>query len=277
MMRQALRVSRFRFRATFHRRWGGLVAIALLIGLLGGLAMGAVAGARRTQSAYPAFLRSTNPSDLVVPTAVYGLTSTKTGYDPVILRQLAHLPHVERVAASGGLNAAPLRANGTELPPPANTPANFEVSTDASISGLYVDTDRVAIGEGRMLDPSRANELVVSAPVARLFGVHVGSVLHFGFFTNAQEAGPGPSGDQYRPHPYLRMDLTVVGIGEHNNAIVQDDVDAVGSNFALFSPGTGPPARGVLRPGRPRLRSCSTTATATCRPWKRSWRSSTRS
>jgi hypothetical protein len=238
-MRQAVGVARFRFRATFRRRWAGYLAITLLIGLLGGLAMGAAAGARRTQSAYPAFLRSTNPSNLIVPTAVYGLTSTKTGYDPAILRKLARLPHVERVATSGGLNAALLRANGTELPPPADAPANLELSTDASISGLYVDTDRVAISAGRMLDPSRANEFVVSAPVAKLLGLHVGSVLHFGFYTNAEEAAPGPSGDQYRPHPHLRMDLTLVGIGEHNNAVVQDDVDAVGSNFALFSPALG--------------------------------------
>src|SRR5262249_23695665 len=88
-------------------------------------------------------------------------------------------------------------------------------------------------------DASRPNELVVSAPVAQLLGIHVGSVLHFGFYTNAEEATPGPSGDQYRPHPYLRMNVRLVGIGEHNNAVVQDDVDAVGSNFALFSPALG--------------------------------------
>src|SRR5206468_3378990 len=35
------------------------------------------------------------------------------------------------------------------------------------------------------------------------------------------------------------MTLKLVGIGEHNNAVVQDDVDAVGSNFALFSPALG--------------------------------------
>jgi len=60
------RVAWYRFRATFGRRWGGLLAIVLLVGLIGGLAMGAVAGARRTQSSFPAFLRSTNPSDLLV-------------------------------------------------------------------------------------------------------------------------------------------------------------------------------------------------------------------
>jgi hypothetical protein len=238
-MKQAARVARYRFRATFHRRWGGYLAIVLLVGTLGGLAMGSAAGARRTQSAYPAFLRSTNPSDLVLPTAVYGLTSTKSGYDPAILRKLAHLPNVQKVATSGSLNASPLLADGKELPPPGDAPANFELSTDVSISGLYVDTDRVAISSGRMLDPARPNELVVSAPVARLLGIHVGSVLHFGFYSNAEEAAPGPSGDQYRPHPYLRMDVKLVGIGERNNAVVQDDVDALGSNFALFSPALG--------------------------------------
>src|SRR4029077_5105973 len=126
------------------------------------------------------FLRSTHPSNLTVPVALYGLTSKKTGYDAAILSKLAHLPHVERVAASGGLNASLVQPNGKEfIPHEANAPANFELSTDVSISGLYVDTDRVAISAGRMLDPRRANEFVVSAPVARLLGAHAGSVLHF--------------------------------------------------------------------------------------------------
>lgn len=42
------------------------LAIVLLLGLVGGLALGALAGARRTQSSFPKFLRSTNPSDLFV-------------------------------------------------------------------------------------------------------------------------------------------------------------------------------------------------------------------
>src|SRR3954466_6247248 len=65
-MMQAVRVARYRFRATFGRRWGGLLAIVVLIALAGGLAMGAVAGARRTQSSFPNYLKSTNPSDLIV-------------------------------------------------------------------------------------------------------------------------------------------------------------------------------------------------------------------
>jgi hypothetical protein len=44
----ALRVAPYRFRATFGRRWGGYLALVVLIGLVGGLAMGSVAGAQRT-------------------------------------------------------------------------------------------------------------------------------------------------------------------------------------------------------------------------------------
>ena len=59
-----VREASYRFRACFHSRWGGYLALLLLIGLVGGVAMGAVAGARRTQSSFPVYLASTNPSDV---------------------------------------------------------------------------------------------------------------------------------------------------------------------------------------------------------------------
>ncbi|MCU1458922.1 MAG: hypothetical protein JWL73_3014, partial [Actinomycetia bacterium] len=70
-MTSTLRVSWYRFRATFGRRWAGYLSLALLIGLLGGIAMGAVAGARRNQSAYPRYLAGTDPSDVLLPTGIY--------------------------------------------------------------------------------------------------------------------------------------------------------------------------------------------------------------
>jgi hypothetical protein len=235
-MRQTLRVAGYRFRATFRHRWGGLVVIVVLIGLVGGLAMGALAGARRTQSAYPSFIASTNPSDIVVPTAVYGLTSRTTGYDAAILAKLARLPYVEHVAAYGSVNDVLLQPDGREYVPPKSAPANFEIGDVGSFSGLYINQDRMAIRAGRMVDPSHANEILVSAPVAKVLGIHLGAILHFGFYTNTQESAAGPSADEYRPHPHLVLAMTVVGIGEYDNAVVQDDVDAVGSNFSLFTP-----------------------------------------
>ena len=62
------RVAWYRFLATFGHRWAGYLTVVLLVGLVGGVAMGAVAGARRTQSSFPAYLASTNPSDLSILT-----------------------------------------------------------------------------------------------------------------------------------------------------------------------------------------------------------------
>ena len=67
------RVAWYRFRRTLRRRWGGYLALTLLLGLVGGLAMGSVAAARRTQAAFPAYLASTDPSDLTVLTGLNGV------------------------------------------------------------------------------------------------------------------------------------------------------------------------------------------------------------
>jgi hypothetical protein len=48
----------YRFRATFGRRWTGLLAVTLLTGLLGGLSMGAIAAARTTESSFVDFALS---------------------------------------------------------------------------------------------------------------------------------------------------------------------------------------------------------------------------
>ena len=69
---QALDVAWYRFRSTLHRRWGGYLTVVLLIGLVGGVAMGAVGGARRTQSAFPNVLATTDASDLDVQIGTVG-------------------------------------------------------------------------------------------------------------------------------------------------------------------------------------------------------------
>src|SRR5579862_8655109 len=65
-MGEAVRLAGYRLRRTVRGRWGGYAAVVLLVGLVGGLAIGAVAGARRTQSTYSAFLVRSGASDLQV-------------------------------------------------------------------------------------------------------------------------------------------------------------------------------------------------------------------
>lgn len=44
-------------RAELRLRWPAMVGLALLLGLVGGVALTAAAGARRTETAYPRLLR----------------------------------------------------------------------------------------------------------------------------------------------------------------------------------------------------------------------------
>ncbi len=71
------------------------MSIVLLVGLVGGLAMGAVAAGRRTQSSFSAFAKATNASDLATVVSIYnppiGLVA---GYYPALVRRIAHLPGV---------------------------------------------------------------------------------------------------------------------------------------------------------------------------------------
>jgi len=221
MSRAALRVAGYRFRVTFGDRWGGYLALVLLIGLVGGLALGAVAAARRTQAAFPAYLASTNPSDLTVLT---GPSGPGSGYDPALIRKIAALPHVRRVESYAGLNVAILV--------PGVPPGAAAEGLTGSL-GEYFTTDRPTIIQGRMANPARADEVVIDAKGTPP-SVHVGEVIPLGFFSNAQEASP----DFGRPgtRPYLRINVRVVGKAIFSREVVQDDADTGLNGGALFTP-----------------------------------------
>ena len=105
MSREVLGVAWFRFRAGWRHRRGGYLSLVLLIGLVGGVAIGAVAAARRTQSSYPAYMRSTNPSDLhIIDLAQVTIGNHATSFQQI----LAGLPNVKRVASWGVPNSLEL-------------------------------------------------------------------------------------------------------------------------------------------------------------------------
>src|SRR5579863_7735760 len=107
-MNQVLPVAWYRFRATFARRWGGYLGVVLLIGLLGGIAMASMAAGRRTQSSYPTFLASTNPSDLSV--SVY--TPNSGGAVGTLTADIRRLPGVKEVRTVAAPTFIPLATNG---------------------------------------------------------------------------------------------------------------------------------------------------------------------
>ena len=108
-----LTVAWYRFRATWRRRWPGYLAIVLLIGLVGGLAMGVISGARRTQSSYPTFLASTNPSTVTI--SVASNSGAPSAFSPALSAEIARVPGVRRVSSLITPTLVPLAATGRPI------------------------------------------------------------------------------------------------------------------------------------------------------------------
>jgi hypothetical protein len=220
--RQVLRIAWYRFVATFRRSWGGCLSIVLLVGLTGGIGMGSIAAARRTQASYSTFLATTKPSDM----------SLNGVFAPNLTKNLERLPGVQRVeAVSSSLTAFPLGRTGAPTFGPASI--SGEVATIGSINGEYFDQDRVTATAGRMADPNRADEFVATAEAERLLGWHVGELITMGFYTTAQSEEPAFGTVKVKPH--VRLDMKLVGTVVFNNEVVLDEVDRY-PTFLLFTP-----------------------------------------
>jgi hypothetical protein len=230
---EIVRLASYRFRTTFRQRRGGLVALFLLVGLLGGLAMASVAGARRTASSFTTYWATTNPSDLVGETAVLNSTIGSYGYDAALVAKIAGLPHVGQVESVSGIDFLPLQHNGAPLNAP-NFAQPAAGNGSGSVNGLYLDQDKVTVTQGRMADPRRANELMLSAQGAAALGAHVGSVLPVGIYTNAQTVLPAFGTATVKPIRII--DEKVVGIFVFPTAVIEDAVDAPDQPNNLFTP-----------------------------------------
>jgi hypothetical protein len=224
---QLLRFSRYRFLRTFQQRRSAYLSLVLLIALVGGLSMGALAAARRTESSFPEFLASTNPSNLSLGTALWNpALGYTTGYDAPLVATIAHLPHVRRAESYAAIYSAPIGANGKVTA--AADKANFDVN--GSVDGLYFNQDRVTVVQGRMADPTRANEIMMTVGAADSLRLHVGQTVTWGTYTYSQFA----SAPNVRSALHER--LTLVGTVVLNNAVVQDEIDANGPTTVIFTP-----------------------------------------
>ena len=213
-MTQALRVAWYRYRATFARQLTGYLTVVLLIGLIGGIGMAALAGARRTQSSYPRLLASTNPSDLTM--AVYGIGPNS--FTKSLKATIADQPGVKRVVTATALLMVVLKANGA-----VRMSSLSNVNITGSLDGMLDTQDRLAVVKGRAADQSRANEIVMDVGAAKILGVHIGQVVLLGLFTQAQTHQPDFGSP--RVVPIVKVRARLVGIVDLNTEVVQDDVD----------------------------------------------------
>jgi hypothetical protein len=222
MSRSTLRVAWYRFQTTAASRRGSYLSVILLVGLVGGVAMGAIAAGRRTQSSFPAYLASSNPSDFGAVTAVLNpLIGSALGYNPAILRTIAHLPHVKRVESASGVDVVPVQPDGAPLAvqtfPPA---AGNGLGSD---DGYGFDQDRMTVISGRLPDPRRADEVAVETEVAQVAHFTVGQHVLMGVYTNAQTQLPQFGTAKVKP--YRIVDVTVTATVVLPHMLVEDDVD----------------------------------------------------
>ncbi len=230
-MSQTLRVALYRFRTSFRRRWTGYLSVVLLIGSIGGLAMAASAGGRRTQSSFPTYVASTNPSTVALFTRYDApQLGQSTGYDARLEKTIARLPFVDH-ASTAIIFDANINLNAvTGIHPhvlAGESPPTFVGSWD----GEYSSMDRVRLIAGRLANPSRLNEAVMNVQAAEEAGVHIGSVVTIPFYTDAEINSSSNTGK-----PFLIAKVKVVGEVVAATNVVESDLNALKAAEVIFSP-----------------------------------------
>ena len=145
-------------RADVRRRWPALLGLALLLGLIGGVALTAAAGARRTDTAYPRLLTWANATRI-------DITPEGTGFNGYYTA-LARLPHIAAMTTADLYTAV--------LSPREPTDVNVASSPDGA-EGISVD--RVKIVAGKLYDPRAPGQAMVDQQLASLEHLVPGGTL----------------------------------------------------------------------------------------------------
>jgi len=219
LTRSDLTTVAYRLRCTFKRRRGGHIALALLVGLVGGTAMGSLMAGRRTQSSFATYLASTNPSSLTINEFSNG-PSSNLAFSAAAEAKVAHLPGVKHVEAAVVVNMLPLLANGA---PRVDATTLQSVFAIASVDGLFFSQDRVVATKGRVASSIKPDEVVMTALAARLLDFHVGQVIRYGLYTARQESTPGFGTPQV--HPARSVEVKLVGLVQIDTGLVEDNID----------------------------------------------------
>ncbi|MFY9589139.1 MAG: FtsX-like permease family protein, partial [Actinomycetota bacterium] len=159
-------------------KWRGWLGLALMIAAFGGTTLATVAGARRTDSAYPRFLLEKNPFDQFL----LGIAGFEDSV-PITRESLADVPQVQTVIDARFVP----RADDEEM---FGSP---DPRFDRTFNG-------VKVVDGRL--PERADEIGVPVAVAEKRKLHVGSTMRVAFLEPTESGEP-------KPFP---LTMTVAGI-----------------------------------------------------------------
>ena len=210
------------WRSQRSSTWRGLLAIVVVGGILGAISLGALAGARRTASAYSRYLASTNASDAVVniPGLVPGIPVMR----PMTL--ISHLPGVSQSAVYIGMDAYPVLGGKVDDAFQTNDVTGTLSSSSFGADGF--SQDKMTVLAGRLPSTGSTNQVVLTPGIAARFGVGVGSTVTY-LFSNGGNPSPGiPS---VRPVRRTFRVAAIVAVPP----VLTDQADAV--NATVLPPG----------------------------------------
>jgi ABC-type lipoprotein release transport system permease subunit len=200
MMSPVLMRVRSELRST---RWGS-IGLVLLIGLSGAIVLAAAAGARRTETAFPRLVATTNASDaLVSPFA-----SDAGPFSALVERQPQVLQAAPLVACYGLIKHVPA---GT-IPDLTSTPVyTLGAGTDPRFLSAI---DRPKLLSGRLPDPARPYEALGNRFLAQRLGITAGARVALDLAIPPQDESAAPDEGTLIP-----LQFTITGI-----AVFADDV-----------------------------------------------------
>jgi putative ABC transport system permease protein len=172
------------WRSHLGSTWRGLLAIVVVGGLLGAVSLGALAGARRTASAYSRYLTSTNASDAQVniPGLVPGIPVLR----PMTL--ISHLPGVSRSAVYIGMDAYPVLGGKVDDAWQVNDVTGTLSSSSFGADGF--SQDKMTVLAGRLPSTRSTDQVVLTPGIAARLGVGVGGTVTY-LFSNTENPSPG--------------------------------------------------------------------------------------
>ena len=162
-----------RFRAELRSRWRGWLALALLVGLVGGLVIAVAAAARRTDTAVTRTLAAARAADA-------GVSSGDLVGGTVDLAEVERLPQVSDAARTVSF----LPWGETDRGVPVVHSDQAPLTVFAGVDRRYGrEMDRFRLVAGRRSDPDRVDEVVIDSLAAERYGLQVGSTLKLRFPT----------------------------------------------------------------------------------------------
>jgi len=153
------------FRAKLRHRWRSWLAIAVLIGIVGGLVLAAAAAGRRTEAAFPQFV------------AAHGFDSDEYATRPV--PRVADLPGVTSAVGLVSPDSGQPTCACTHPINPTELRVIFASPKGRSPFKLV---------SGRLPDPSAPDQVLASFTLQQDYGVHLGSVIRVPFYAPSQAA-----------------------------------------------------------------------------------------